>query len=860
MASNTTVAPATGLIADFDGTGSGQGLNTAGGISTWSAEGINKPGGPTVTTDGKALTITVDVPAKSATQYIGAFLHFDGCVDASAFAGVQFTLSGSLSGCTLQYASADDGHTSTAGGWMIASAPPGSYPMQHSIFAARLTATPQTVRASFNGGDIRGVPSAPMDASKLIFLQWQLTVPAARAGQSPPARCTGQITVDDLSFFGKAGGPVVVSAATPTRRDTTLSINYWQWRTAYGDGVTGTEALIAALKPTFLRVGGHTNDANGRDVFDLAALDQSVAYARAIGAEPIMQVPMLADATGKPPTADSAAQIVAHANVSKGYGIKYFSLGNEPDLYATQGSPDDPTQPARPGYRPADYCASAKAFAAAMKAVDPTIKLVGPDLSWRYQPGSDDTDWLTPILRGCGELFDVISIHRYPFSAEASTLALASGDATALANAVAGVRDIMRSTGYAGKPLALTEMNIAYDQTLCVLDASPGTLGSALWMADNLGTAMELGLWTAAVWGIADPDDWAFGLLDMPPTHAPRPSYWAHALYTDHFGPTLLKVTAAPFGVSAHASRNQADDATQIIAINWNATPAQVPFQVTGPAGARTATLALPPTSMTAVEIPDQGTARAWTYGEAQRLASMGPQLLTDGPTDGGTGEIDGGSAGAGRRAGKGCATDAGAGVCPTVTPSGPAITVDGKSSGTSLSFGTNVYKWTSFTWANSGQTAPTIKLAADGNGIEMAGSVVSPSNGGSDRYTGAGFYFAGPVCVDASAYTGVMFDFVGDLGGCELRFGATASNQITASEFKWGTCTSTLCYGSSAPPSAPAATIRVPFSSLTLGMPVDTLESSLLHAIQWVLGAPADSANGQTCSAHFTVSNVAFY
>ena len=37
------------------------------------------------------------------------------------------------------------------------------------------------------------------------------------------------------------------------------------------------------------------------------------------------------------------------------------------------------------GYTPAAYCASATAYAAAMKAADPTIKVVGPDLSWKYQ-------------------------------------------------------------------------------------------------------------------------------------------------------------------------------------------------------------------------------------------------------------------------------------------------------------------------------------------------------------------------------------------------------------------------------------------------------------------------------------------
>ena len=54
---------------------------------------------------------------------------------------------------------------------------------------------------------------------------------------------------------------------------------------AFGDDVTGTSALTAALKPTVMRVGGYNNDANTQDPFDDAAFDTAVAYARAIGAE-----------------------------------------------------------------------------------------------------------------------------------------------------------------------------------------------------------------------------------------------------------------------------------------------------------------------------------------------------------------------------------------------------------------------------------------------------------------------------------------------------------------------------------------------------------------------------------------------
>lgn len=229
---------------------------------------------------------------------------------------------------------------------------------------------------------------------------------------------------------GPGPSPVVISAAHPNPRSTTWSLNYWQWL-SLGNGTAGTESLVSALKPALLRIGGYNNDANVPQPFDNAQLDTAVAYARAVGAEPILQVPLLADASGQPATAEAAAALVTYANVTKGHAIKYFAIGNEPDLYATQGSLLDATAPAIPGYTPSAYCASVTAYVAAMKAVDPTIQIVGPDLSYKYIAGGGSNDWLTPILKQCGDQFDIIAIHRYPFEAKLATLPAAKQDLAA---------------------------------------------------------------------------------------------------------------------------------------------------------------------------------------------------------------------------------------------------------------------------------------------------------------------------------------------------------------------------------------------------------------------------------------------
>ncbi len=680
------------------------------------------------------------------------------------------------------------------------------------------------------------------------------------------AGSTGGVANTDAGSTGGAGGitsatggnaniavgTVTVSAAAPRPRTTTWSVNYWMWMPSLGDNVSGTETQIAALKPAIMRVGGYNNDANTPNGFTNAEFDRAVAYAQAIGADPVIQVPHLWDIDGSPATAESAAAMVKYANVTKGYGIKYFAVGNEPDIYPTQGSRTDSTKPAIPNYSPADYCASVRTYVTAMKAVDPTITIVGPDLAWQYQPPND---WLSPILQTCGDLFDIVSIHRYPFNAKQATLEAASSDAITFENVLATVRGLMQATGAGDKPLALMEMNVVYDGTYCQLGASPNTTGSALWMADDLGTAIVNNLWTSAMWDISDDDVWALGLIGPAPSHKPRPEYYAYQLYADHFGPTLLEVTQQPPGVRAYASRNQAGNATELMVINWNTLSVPLAFQVTGLTTApNTATYTLPAVSVTAVEIPDTGDSNAWTYGDAQHQSSVGPVALDAGASaavDAGPPELS-----------NACSSDASF-SCAKVTPPNPAITTSGTLSGGTMTFGTAPYSWISYSYAASGQTPPIATVTPDGNGIHIVGGFVPPV---SANWVGVGIYFVGSSCIDGSAYTGVSFDFSGSLDGCALAFGSNFSGDASQQDDPArGSCafSNAICYPPQSVVTTPAdtdagtTTIKVPFTALGGGNPIPTFDKTSIVTVQWQLNGVS---GGPGCAADFTVENVAFY
>jgi hypothetical protein len=419
-----------------------------------------------------------------------------------------------------------------------------------------------------------------------------------------------------------ARSTVVVSAAVPVSGSgTAVGMSYWNWVRAWGDQVAGTEGAIAALHPGLLRVGGTNNDTNSPEPFTRDRLDEAVAYARAVGAEPIVQVPLLFDELGNAATPDTAASMVDYLNVTKGYGIRYFSIGNEPDLY-----PDDGAAP--PTYTASTYCASFRASATAMRAVDPTVQFVGPDLSWKYQSGSND--WLTPFLQECADQVDIVGVHRYPIQPDQTTIDHAMSDAAALAATIDDLRAKMASAGAADKPLAISETNITWngDPAVSTLPASPGTFPAGLWVADVLGVAIGKGLWAMTFWSISE--DYTLGFIT--PSGQPRPAYQALRLYADRFGPALVSVDGAPPTLGVYASRTSDALATQLIVVNRAAADEDVVLRVTGTsADIPDVEHRFPGLSLSSVRIPDTGSPDIVEYTESDWTSGAGPHAVGGG-------------------------------------------------------------------------------------------------------------------------------------------------------------------------------------------------------------------------------------
>jgi hypothetical protein len=364
-----------------------------------------------------------------------------------------------------------------------------------------------------------------------------------------------------------------------------------------------------------MRGGGNNNDTQMPSPFDDAQIDAFVAYTRAVGAEPDLQVPLLYDTNGMQATAQTAADMVTYANKTKGYGIKYWSIGNEPDLYPTAtGLPASFAS-----YTAADYCASFKSYAAAMKSVDPTIKLLGPELSYKYVAGDD---WLTPFLDACKDQVDVVTVHRYPIDPSQTTLDAAFADAAAFRAVVASLRANLDQHGLTSTPLAITEANITWDGTpsKSTLPASPSTFPAGLWTADVTGVALETGLFTNAFWHVADASTgWKLAFVLG---GAPAPAFHALSLYTKYFAGSMLVVSGVPSGFSVYASRD-AQGKTAVMVLNKTSAAAALALTFDSLPALE---VSFEATSQTALVIPPGGgTAQVWRYTQALAAAGMGP-------------------------------------------------------------------------------------------------------------------------------------------------------------------------------------------------------------------------------------------
>jgi len=320
--------------------------------------------------------------------------------------------------------------------------------------------------------------------------------------------------------------------------------NFGPWMNTTDDYVSDYRKIGVTLLRFPAGNWGDENDLFPNNLDDLATL------ADALDAEVSVQARCWREGTP-----EKAADLVRYSNVEKGYGFRYWEVGNEPDLYVRR-----PHKSGDPAFDMDWYNARFREFATAMKAVDPGIQVVGPVVTggWR--------EWMPAFIHANGDIVDVISWHWYPHGDELS-------DAEALATPVqieeqvetirAWWRDPeVNPLGYERPipPLFLSEYSVSWASGV---RRHLGTQVAALWDAEVVGRMANLGVEMAAHFAL-QATRW-HGLIGT--LEDPRPVYGIYRLYA-HWGSAQVVAESSDEQLLPAFASLRDDGALAIMVIN----------------------------------------------------------------------------------------------------------------------------------------------------------------------------------------------------------------------------------------------------------------------------------------------------
>ncbi|MGW4959803.1 cellulose binding domain-containing protein [Nonomuraea sp. NPDC004186] len=238
-------------------------------------------------------------------------------------------------------------------------------------------------------------------ASALLLTLTALNAPAAHADDVTPVAVT-----------------VNARAALATVPGTGIGSNHAIWDTNLGTDDTADRLKDAGVKMLRYPGGSYsdiyhwaTHTAPGGYVAPDTDFDTFMRGVRRTGAQAMVTANY---GTG---TAEEAAAWVRQANVTKGYGIKYWEIGNENygnGHYGSAWEADDHADKS-----PAEYARNVVAYADAMKAVDPTIKIgavLTTAANWpdAITADGDSGTWNKVVLANAGSKIDFVILHWYP--------------------------------------------------------------------------------------------------------------------------------------------------------------------------------------------------------------------------------------------------------------------------------------------------------------------------------------------------------------------------------------------------------------------------------------------------------------
>lgn len=343
------------------------------------------------------------------------------------------------------------------------------------------------------------------------------------AGQSDGgASGAGQGGQGDGGGGGDASGKAIGKGAAVSPY--LVGQNYW-----YFTAITENWPLVEASGVTMIRVGGI--EFNVTPPKDSEYLDR-VKQIRAIGAEPLLQVPRSLSGA-------QAADLVTLLNVTKGQKVRFWCIGNEPE---------------QNGLGAGEVANYTRTIASAMKAVDPSIQIFAPESAWYNEA------ILKPLVGGDDDItgkdangryyIDGVSFHTYPNPTYLNQFdrgtVVDSGNG--FRKNVVNLRKLLDKadsqsgrTGEAKLRWALTEFNITYENPPSngVEDYAVTSFVNGQFFAEVFGIGMEYGAQFVAPWSVLEDGKggkYDLGYLDnLGGVTRPRSSYWHLQLVAQYF-------------------------------------------------------------------------------------------------------------------------------------------------------------------------------------------------------------------------------------------------------------------------------------------------------------------------------------
>lgn len=300
-------------------------------------------------------------------------------------------------------------------------------------------------------------------------------------------------------------------------------------------------------------------------------IDQFVDLAAQVGAEPLISTRLFGG------TVAQAVEFLRYTNFERNYGVRYWSIGNEPSLYATAYN--------APEWDVDHYNAQWRGFALALKEADPSILLFGPDThqftaDLAANPrDSSGRDWMASFLEANGDLVDVVAFHRYPFpnglNAPPSTIAELRASTAEWDAIIPALRELIYEKTGRDLPVAVTEIN-SHWTTAIGGEATPDSHFSAIWWGDVLGRLIRNDVAYVTHFALQSrPSLGGWGLLARDDV---RPAYYVYQMYA-HFG-DRLRFSAAPAGDVSLFAAFDGDTTLTLMLVNLSDQPQTLPLQI----------------------------------------------------------------------------------------------------------------------------------------------------------------------------------------------------------------------------------------------------------------------------------------